>query len=189
MSPNPNLNAAIAAAPRMTPTEALTRGFTAVPAMPAPAAASRDESAWRGQGFRVGPLGLMVGYADGSELMELPAVYRLPNAPAWFLGIANLHGAMTPVFDLATYLGVTPDPTAKRMLLVLLHGADAAGVVIDGLPRRLRREAGALQHEGTAPPQLAGHVHGATLIDDQLWFDLDVRSLLGTLEQVLADAR
>ena len=177
------------AAPRLTPTEALTRGFTAVPAAPAAETAQKAESAWRGQGFRVGPLGLMVGYADGSELMELPAVYRLPNAPAWFLGIANLHGAMTPVFDLATYLGVTPDPAAKRMLLVLLHGADAAGVVIDGLPRRLRREAGALQHEGTAPPQLAGHVHGATLIDDQLWFDLDVRSLLGTLEQVLADAR
>lgn len=171
----------------MTPTEALTRGF-ALAAQPARAAAQGD-TAWRGQGFRLGPLGLAIGYADGSELMELPQVYRLPNAPAWFTGIANLHGAMTPVFDLAAYLGVAPDPAAKRMLLVLLHGADAAGVVIDGLPRRLRRPADAPQQEGTAPPLLAAHVRGATLIDDQLWFELDVRSLLGTLEQVLADTR
>ena len=93
------------------------------------------------QGFRIGSVGLMIGHEDGSELTEMPTLYDLPHAPAWFMGMANLHGNMVPVFDLASYLGIEKQPVqrevARRMLLVLGHGAEAAGVMIDGLPQRL----------------------------------------------------
>ena len=37
------------------------------------------------QGFRIGSVGLMIGHEDGSELTEMPTLYDLPHAPAWFI--------------------------------------------------------------------------------------------------------
>ena len=177
----------------MTPGEALSRGFVTqqpVAAQPAPSRAMAKAASAAGpqarQGLRVGGLNLMVRYEDGSELTEMPEIYRLPNVPAWFRGIANLHGMLTPVFDLSRYLGVPADPAAKRMLIVLSHGADAAGIVIDGLPQRLRWSCEDEADAGAAPPKLAPHVRGAALIGDQLWFDIESAALLDALEQALA---
>lgn len=137
------------------------------------------------QGFRVGPLNLMIGYADSSELTEMPDIYRIPNAPDWFCGMANLHGMLTPVFDLSRYLDVERDNASKRMLLVLSHGTDAAGVVIDGLPERLRWGVEQQTDAATVPDALFDVVDRAVLIGEKLWFDLNCNTLLDRLETAL----
>ena len=176
----------------MTPTAALLRGFDfSDDEAPAPAAAAPSfftqsvDGVQLRQGFRLGALGLMVGYAQGSELTELPRIHRLPHAPAWFAGICNLHGALVPVFDLALRLGVERDARTRPMLLVLGHGADAAGLVIDGIPTRLRFGAEALVDAATVPDLLDGLVTRAALIGERLWFDLDVPALLAEIERAL----
>ena len=181
----------------MTPIQALTTGFKFTPvsedAAPEEAAsqasgssaynnAARGSASQLRQGFRVGNLRLMIRYEEGSELLEMPDVYRLPNAPEWFIGMVNLHGVLTPVFDLSPYLGVEHDPQSKRMLLVLSQGA---GVLIDGLPERLRWTSDERTEAGTAPRLLAPHVQSACLIGQQLYFDLDCASLLNTFEQAI----
>lgn len=181
----------------LAPTEALLHGFelATLPAdapplenksggMLASARASMDGPQAR-QGFRVGALNLMIGYADGSELTDLPRVHRLPNSPHWLLGMANLHGALVPVFDLARYFGVERPAAAKPMLLVLGHGADAAGMLVDGLPERLRFGAGQGVDDATVPDALVPVAQRAVLIADRLWFELDTLALLGALEQSL----
>jgi len=178
---------------RLTPTAALTRGFVHHPApggggapieLPVQRVAAGPDTESR-QGIRVGPWRLMLRYADGSELTEMPSVYRLPHAPPWLSGVANLHGMLVPVFDVATWLGMPAAP-AKPMLLVLSHGADAAGVVIDGLPQRLRWAADQRIGTESAPPALAAVLRGAALIGDALWFDLDCDALLDALEHGLS---
>jgi len=176
----------------LSPTLALTRGFTQAAGI-APAASdarSNQRMLEARQGFRIGELSLMVRYEDGSELTEMPALYRLPNTPAWYMGVANLHGLIVPVFDLAAFSGVRNPPgtrDARRMLLVLSHGADAAGIVIDGLPRRLRWSEEQQADAATAPARLASHVRGAALIEGTLWFDLDRASLLDAFETALGN--
>ncbi|NTU56185.1 MAG: hypothetical protein HGA79_08040, partial [Anaerolineales bacterium] len=54
---------------------------------------------------KMGNITSLIRYENGSELSDMPAIYRLPNAPDWFAGVANLHGLLVPVFDLASYLG------------------------------------------------------------------------------------
>jgi twitching motility protein PilI len=138
------------------------------------------------QGFRVGSINLMIRYEDGSELTELPPVHCLPNAPGWFAGMANLHGRLVPVFELARYLGVERDLQGKRMLLVLSRGADAAGMVIDGIPERLRWSDNDRVDAGAAPQRLAPNLRGACLIGERLWFDLECGGLLDALEHAMA---
>jgi len=138
------------------------------------------------QGVRLGSLNVMLRYEDGSELTEIPDVHLLPNAPAWFAGMVNLHGLLIPALDLALWLHAKEQTAAKPMLLVLGHGPDAAGVLIDGLPVRLRYDAhDTAVADDCAPHAIQRFVRSTHLIDDAVWFDLDVPGLLSTVEQAL----
>jgi purine-binding chemotaxis protein CheW len=167
----------------LSPTEALTRPFEFDAASSdADASANAAAPATRScQGLRIGELGLMIDYADGSELAALPATTRLPNAPPWFIGIANLHGALLPVFDLAPRLGIAHAEQAPPMLLVLGHGDASAGVVIDGLPQRLRvRPDDRLKHAPVLPA-LHDCVDAGYWVDERPWLALRVDALLNQL--------
>lgn len=174
----------------MTPTQALTTCFvieTGDNDASSPSGRAKNVSLQTGaessQGFRIGEMHLMIRYEESSELSEMTVIHRLPNAPSWFCGMANLRGKLTPVFDLARFIGVAPGPEAKRMLLVLAHGNDAAGIVIDGLPQRLRWVADERNDVGAAPERLLPHLRGTHFIEGKLWFDLNTNSLLGEIEQ------
>ena len=184
----------------LPPTEALRRGFqfegtdptgTALAAAYAASSASADgltgsSEIQQREGFFIGHLGLMIRYEDGSELSDLPATYRLPNAPNWFTGVANLHGLLVPVFDLANYLGIAHQGGVKPMLLVLGHGHDAAGVVIDGLPLRLRFKFTDRAEGAPVPAALEACVHETYWAAERTWMDLQVPALLGKLSDELA---
>jgi purine-binding chemotaxis protein CheW len=185
----------------LTPTQALRHGFhfhggnpggtalAAAYAAPGPGTAGvTDTEIEQREGFFIGPLGLMIRYEDGSELSDLPVTYRLPNAPDWFSGISNLHGLLVPVFDLANYLGVEHLPGAKPMLLVLGHGADAAGILIDGLPLRLRFARRDRAEGAPVPAQLEACVHQTYWAAERTWMDLQVPALLSKLSDELAAA-
>ncbi len=179
MNPSPPL----AAGALLAPTQALLQGFVFDESAPPPSAVAAPAApapALLREGFQVGELRLMIRYQDGSELTDLPPVYRLPGAPAWFLGMANLHGALLPVFDPATLFGVAHG-AEKPMLLVLGHGEARAGVVIDGLPVRLRLAPDDRIEHGALPPRLAACAGGAWWSDGAAWIDLQVEVLLAQL--------
>lgn len=184
----------------LAPTEALRGGFEfdfddapapsqrTAPAGPNATARGGEASgsALQRQGFRIGGLRLMIPYEHGSELIEMPPVYRLPNSPTWFVGMANLHGGLVPVFDLAERFSVEHNAALTPMLLVLGHGDDKAGLVIDGLPERLRpthadRIEGPALHEA-----LVDCVSGAYWFADQDWMEFNYAALFDRLVLELA---
>jgi twitching motility protein PilI len=171
----------------LSPTAALSRGFAldTVAAQHSAAALFGDSSNQR-QGFRVGDLYLMVRYVDGSQLTDMPAAYRLPNAPPWFLGVTNLDGTLIPMFDAAEFLGVSRAAEAKPMLLVLGHGEEKAGLVIDGLPTRLKPTAQDRLEQGAEPAALAGCITAVHRIDGIDWMDFRYTVLFDRLEEELA---
>ncbi|HCU53589.1 MAG TPA: hypothetical protein DIC36_04675, partial [Gammaproteobacteria bacterium] len=172
------------------PTEALSSS-AASPSAPGAQASAKGKHAagWdvfnldhARHGFRIGTLQLMIRHVDSSELADIETIHRLPNAPAWLRGITNLHGKLTPVFDLAKFMGLSHGKE-RQMLLVLGHGSDATGILIDGLLERLHlpdEEEGNLD---AAPLRLTPHLRGASLVNGQVWYDLDTQSLLAELEQ------
>jgi twitching motility protein PilI len=170
-----------------TPTEALRAGIDAAAAQAAAASASPVRAATsQRQGFRIGSVHLMVRYEDGSELAEVPGVCRLPHSPAWFLGMTNLHGGLVPVFDLARKWGTQHDAALSPMVLVLGHGEQRAGVVIDGLPRRLKPTSEDRLEDANEPAALAGCVGDVHRIEGIDWIDLNCAALLERLQQQLA---
>jgi purine-binding chemotaxis protein CheW len=130
------------------------------------------------QAFRIGHMRLLAPFATASELTEMPNVYPLPRMPANLLGLVNLHGRIVPLFDLAALFETEHLPREKRMLLVIGHGDDAAGIVIDGLPRRMSF----LPRQEIVPPALpagaAGAVRAAYVTGSDAWFEFDYAQLL-----------
>lgn len=183
--------------PLLEPTVALLRGFvfeepahSLAPALAATPAANDADSAATllREGFRIGPLRLAIRYDEGNELTDMPPVYPLPRAPSWFRGMANLHGTLVPVFDTAALFGTAHEPDAKPMLLVLGHGDEKAGLVIDGLPVRLRLATADRIEDPAAPAALAGCVDHAYWSEGEDWMELRAGALLDRLAGELAGA-
>jgi len=133
------------------------------------------------QAFRIGHMRLLAPFATASELVEMPNVYPLPRMPANLLGLVNLHGRIVPLFDLAPLFETQHLPREKRMLLVMGHGDAAAGIVIDGLPRRMVFQpeneilTPALSAAAT-PSVVATYVQGS-----DAWFEFNYAQLLDQL--------
>jgi twitching motility protein PilI len=133
------------------------------------------------QAFRIGQMRLLAPFDKASELVEMPNVYPLPRMPANLLGLVNLHGRIVPLFDLATLFETQHLPREKRMVLVIGHGSDAAGIVVDGLPRRMAF----LPESRIVPPALPAAAASAVLATfvagKDAWFELDFAQLLDQL--------
>ena len=133
------------------------------------------------QAFRIGQMHLLAPFDVSSELTEMPSVYPLPRMPANLLGLVNLHGRILPLFDLATLFETEHMPREKRMLLVIGHGNNAAGIVIDGLPRRMAF----LPESQIVPPALpaaaAGALRASYSAGRDAWYEFDYAQLLDQL--------
>ena len=133
------------------------------------------------QAFRIGQMHLLAPFDVSSELTEMPAVYPLPRMPANLLGLVNLHGRILPLFDLATLFETEHMPREKRMLLVIGHGKDAAGIVIDGLPRRMVFAPESQILPPALPEGPAAAIVATYLAGDDAWFEFDYAQLLDQL--------
>lgn len=174
----------------LEPTVALLRGFVfdepgqaIAPSLPAAPAANDADGAGTllREGFRIGSLRLAIRYEEGNELTDMPPVYPLPRAPSWFRGMANLHGSLVPVFDTAGLFGTAHAADAKPMLLVLGHGDEKAGLVIDGLPVRLRLATADRIDDAATPAAMAGCVDCAYWSEGEDWMELRAGALLDRL--------
>jgi purine-binding chemotaxis protein CheW len=133
------------------------------------------------QAFRIGQMRLLAPFDKASELVEMPNVYPLPRMPANLLGLVNLHGRIVPLFDLATLFETQHLPREKRMVLVIGHGSDAAGIVIDGLPRRMAFPPDSQIVPPALPAAAASAVLATFVAGKDAWFELDFAQLLDQL--------
>jgi twitching motility protein PilI len=133
------------------------------------------------QAFRIGHMRLLAPFATASELMEMPSVYPLPRMPANLLGLVNLHGRIVPLFDLARLFDTQHLPREKRMLLVMGHGDAAAGIVIDGLPRRMVFTPDSLIITPALPAAAADAAVATYLQGPDAWFEFNYAQLLDQL--------
>jgi chemotaxis signal transduction protein len=101
--------------------------------------------------------------------------------PANLLGLVNLHGRIVPLFDLAALFETEHLAREKRMLLVIGHGNAAAGIVIDGLPRRMAFEPDSQIVPPALPASAASAVIATYLVGKDAWFDFDYAQLLDQL--------
>jgi len=92
----------------------------------------------RAQAVRCGSRWVAFPYGWARSAVEQLPVSRVPGAPAWLAGAANIEGRIVPVIDLLAWCrpGEAVDADAKgSRLLVGGDGEDTVAVLFEGLPR------------------------------------------------------
>jgi purine-binding chemotaxis protein CheW len=107
------------------------------------------------------------------EVAELGGLTPVPGAGSTVCGVANLRGAILPVYDLARVLGVVGEPT-KRYLLVAEDGPRRVGLAVEQVS-----DVGDLV--GPTEESDSRLLCGAGIVEDALIGYLDVEELFSTL--------
>ena len=106
----------------------------------------------------------------------------MPHTPSYMLGVINLRGAVMPVIDLRCRLGLgVTEVSSRHVIVVIQHGAQLAGVLVDGVQETFQVDAGVLQE----PPQIETttpdlFIDAIIPIGDRLLSRLVVSALLPT---------
>lgn len=79
--------------------------------------------------FQVGRQALALPAEAVAEVVPIPPVTRIPQAPASLRGVANLRGRVAPVVSLRRLLGEDDDKPGGR--LIVLRGEEPVGLTVD----------------------------------------------------------
>ena len=130
-------------------------------------------------GFVIGEEEYAVPILSIQEIIKPISWTRVPQTPAYVLGVFNLRGSVIPLIDLRVKFGLSAkNHNDETRFFVLKQGDDVAGFVIDRLTMAIRIKK---QDIGPAPDTLAGDdsmIDGVGKQDDRILTILKVDKLL-----------
>jgi purine-binding chemotaxis protein CheW len=84
--------------------------------------------------FRVGEQVFCVDIMAVREIRGWTPATPLPRAPDYVRGVINLRGAVLPIVDLGSRLGLqTTEATARHVIMVVHLGGRAVGLLVDAV--------------------------------------------------------
>jgi purine-binding chemotaxis protein CheW len=110
------------------------------------------------------------------EVADFAGVARVPGATSAVMGVRNLRGAVLPVVDLATVLGL-PRAGAPDRVVVVEEGDRRAGLAVDFV-------VGVEPLPEASEPADSPHLAGAALVDGALVGLIDLGSVLDAVQEV-----
>jgi purine-binding chemotaxis protein CheW len=130
--------------------------------------------------FHVGDQTFCVDIMAVREIRGWTPATPLPHAPAFVRGVINLRGAVLPVVDLAVRLGLPmKEPTARHAVIVVQHGAQLVGLLVDAVSNIIMIEPESIQ----PTPEIAAEasrslIRGIVAADKEVISVLVMRNLL-----------
>ncbi|BAT71626.1 purine-binding chemotaxis protein CheW [Thermosulfidibacter takaii ABI70S6] len=92
-------------------------------------------------GFIIGSEEFAVNILDVKEIIEVPDITRVPNAPSHVLGVINLRGQIVPVIDLRIKFNLPYPPSEddeERKIVVIEADDKVVGLMVDAVTHVLR---------------------------------------------------
>ncbi|WP_306591383.1 chemotaxis protein CheW [Geothrix sp. 21YS21S-4] len=99
--------------------------------------------------FRLGTESFGIALQQVEEIVELPTVTKVPDAPDYVLGVICLRDQVMPLIDLSEILSIEQGEGGRRrdMVVLLSFGSARIGVVVDEIQEILR-----VQDDQMLPP-------------------------------------
>jgi len=118
-------------------------------------------------GFQVGRETYGVPITSLHEIVRVPEVTAVPDAPAYMEGVINLRGRIVSVLDLRKRLG-DPKPGRERQnrILVVQHKGRLSGLIVDAASEVLKIPASDIEPSPTE--SLEGGIKCVTGLGKQL---------------------
>ena len=122
------------------------------------------------------------------EIVRVPEITPLPEAPAGVEGLINLRGRVLPVIDLPSRLGLGNALRARTSRVVVVKGLEQRfelGLLVDGVSKVLR-----IGSADVEPPSELGNgahpnlIQGVAKLGEQLVLMLDLDNTLAGYQSV-----
>jgi purine-binding chemotaxis protein CheW len=121
--------------------------------------------------FRLGLESFGIALHQVEEIVELPPVTKVPDAPDYVLGVICLRDQVMPLVDISEILSIRENEAERKrdMVVLLSFGSARIGVVVDEIQEILRVQDGDM----LPPPQTLSeaereHLDGILLLPDRM---------------------
>src|SRR6201993_4609054 len=131
-------------------------------------------------GFRIGDETFGVKIGSVREIVRVPEITSVPNAPDTIEGVINLRGKIIPVMDLRKRFGHSEIQSDKknRILVVELENK-LLGLIVNSASEVLKIPPSEIEAPGTVFAEgESGYVTGVGKLKGRLIFFLDISKLL-----------
>lgn len=140
--------------------------------------------------FRVGTEMFGVPISAVQEIVRVPEITRIPQAPDFVEGVVNLRGRIIPAVDMHKRLGTQAaggdGRGVKSRILVVEAGGRLIGVIVDAVDEVIKL---AEERVEPAPPMVSGidnqYLRGVGKLEGRLLILIDIGGILSA-EQLAA---
>jgi purine-binding chemotaxis protein CheW len=102
-------------------------------------------------GFRVGRETYGVPITSLHEIVRVPEITAVPDAPDYMEGVINLRGKIVSVIDLRKRFGeAKATPNRRNRILVVEHGGRLSGLIVDSASEVIKIPAANVEPSPTA---------------------------------------
>jgi purine-binding chemotaxis protein CheW len=135
--------------------------------------------------FMLGGEEFGVDIAQVREIIRVPAITRMPNAPAFVEGVINLRGKVTPVMDLRGRLGMKASQADDGMRIVIVElGKDSIGMIVDSVSEVRRLSSSDIEPPPSITSKIGSeYIRGVGKLESRLLILLDLNRVLSLKEE------
>ena len=130
--------------------------------------------------FRIGDQEFCVDIMAVREIRGWTPATPLPRSPAFMKGVINLRGAVLPIVDLGSRLGLTTgEPSARHVIMVAHIGGRLVGLLVDAVSDIIQLTDEAIQATpDVASDQVRAFVKGIFALDGRMVSLIDLDHIL-----------
>jgi len=130
--------------------------------------------------FSLGKENYCIDVRQAKEVMKMPETTRVPNVPAFVLGVANLRGEIISILDMHYFFGLESQGKSQdvRVLVTDLTG-EAVGLRVDRVKDTIEIEEDEVQVPlATLKGNLAAYTRGQVAHGEEILIFLDLETIL-----------
>jgi purine-binding chemotaxis protein CheW len=113
------------------------------------------------------------------EILRIPQISRVPQAPEHVRGVVNVRGQIVPVLELRTRLGLEPlEPGPRSRIIVVESERRPVGLLVDDASQVLRVPDAVVTGAEDAPVDAGSCIAGLAQLESRLIILLDLAATL-----------
>ncbi len=111
------------------------------------------------------------------EIVNIPNVTKLPQAPEYLEGVTNLRGKVIPIINLKKMVGLQSEKPGEKVI-VISGGRITFGVLVDGITGVVSIDEGEIEPAENFMREQIDQIEGVARINDRLIVMLDTKKLV-----------
>lgn len=129
-------------------------------------------------GFHLASSEYMIPILNVSEIVNMPAVTTIPQAPSYIKGITNLRGSVIPIVDLKRLINSKGENIQGDKVIVVAIGKVMFGIIVDRVTGVISLNDQDIEAPERVITENAGPVKGIAKLQDRTIVLLDTQKLL-----------